>query len=175
MTIATEPTDIEFTVPTSSGDFELPCGAGTYIAKLNRIERAEDGQWGPRIYWYWELHNTVDGPNDVRPVAFDTDGNPWCFRESTSTKFGENPKTGLKAAARERAEALLKKTFAEGESMRSSELVGKAAVLHLIWKTSQDQSRQYLNVAHIEPYRKGFLAPVQSTADESDDTSEAPF
>lgn len=173
MTMTTEPVDIEFKVPDSSEPFEQPCGPGTYIAKLNRIEKAKDGDFGPQIYWFWELYNTYDNANDVRAVAFEKDGTtPWCFREPTSTKFGENPKSGVKAKARIRAEALLKKEFGEGESMRASELVGKPAILHLIWKTSQDQTKQYLNVAHIEPYRKGYLAPFQAPEDAATDSAD---
>jgi hypothetical protein len=152
---------VEFVVPDSSGSFELPIGPGAYIAKLQKIEAAPEGEWGPQIFWYWEIFNTYDlEGKDVRPASYNADGSIWCYRERTSTKFGEAPNGGVKAKARERAEALLRRELAPGERLQVADLIGRPAVLHLIWKTALDGQKQYLNVAHIERYRVGMLAPL---------------
>lgn len=171
----TSQADIVFSVPDSSQSFELPIGPGMYIAKLNKIVAAPAGDFGPNIDWYWEIYNTYADANDVKPASHNADGSVWCFRERTSVKFGANPKSGVKAKARERAEALLKREFQDGEQMRGSDLIGKPAILHLIWRTGSDGQRQYLSVAHIEPYRKGMLAPLQPSSDADLDGDGAPF
>ena len=168
--------DFEFHVPDSSQSFELPIGPGPYIVKLNRIEPAPKGEFGDNIYWFWEIYNTFDAEGkDVRPASFNPDGSVWCYRETTSVKFGANPKSGVKAKARERAEALLKREMEDGEVLKASALMGKPAMVHLVWKPSADGTRQYLNVALIEPYRVGMLAPVQPKGDDAGADSVPPF
>ena len=175
--------DIEFTVPTVSdkGDFTYPCGPGTYIGKLVRYEHAPVSPNYPEtsyLYLYWALHNTFDGPDDIRPTAFEADGKtPWCLRDKVSTRFGIS-KGGNKSKMRERAEVLLRREFGDGDKARISEMIGKGAILHLVWRTNEDKTKQFLEIKYLEPYRNGSLAPftpMDDAAPAAADNLDLPF
>lgn len=187
--------DVEFESPRQKAH-ELRVGPGPYIGKLSRLEKAPEGNFGPGMYLYWELWNTVDENGKQKMVAaqLNEDGTVYEWRERTSLKFGKNPKTGVVAAARLRAEALLKRELQDDEietkeQIRAimNEMLGKPAMLYLV--TKQTDQGMFLNAGTVEPYRKGMVAPIQryeevpdeelpfdgGTKAADDDDDEAPF
>lgn len=189
--------DVEFESPKSKA-FELRVGPGPYIGKLNRFEKAGEGNFGPGMYLYWELWNTTEENGKQKMVAaqFNEDGSVYEWRERTSLKFGKNPKNGQIAAARLRAEALLKRELDDDEidtpeKIRAimNEMLGKPAMLYLV--TKQTEQGLFLNAGTVEPYRRGMVAPIQryeeaatdedlpfdggAPATATDDDDEAPF
>jgi hypothetical protein len=182
--------DVEFESPKQKS-FELRVGPGPYIGKLSRLEKAPEGNFGPGMFWYWELWNTTEENGKQKMVAaqFNEDGSVYEWRERTSLKFGKNPKNGQIAGARLRAEALLKRDIEDDEDVRAimNEMLGKPAMLYLV--TKQTEQGLFLNAGTVEPYRKGMVAPIQryeeAAADDelpfdgaeaaSDDDDEAPF
>lgn len=157
-------TDVTFDSPKGKA-YEQRVGPGPYIGKLERLERAPDGQYGANIYWYWGLYNTApdeNGKSKVIPAQLNEDGSVYEWREKTSTKFGRNPKSGVSAKARERAEALLKREIQDDDDPASiaREIIGNGAMLYLTTQQGSD-GNMYLNMKAIEPYRPGMQAPVQ--------------
>lgn len=162
--------DIAFELPTGGGggrpDHLRP---GPFIAKLARVTKAPDGQYGKNMYWFWELHNTGDSAKDLIPVAFNENGSIWQYREMTSVKFGKGKTKDKTAKARVRAEALLRREIDEAEDLRSvlEQLPGKAAFLYLTLNENG-----YLDVEMVERYKAGMLAPLQKIEEETAATAE---
>lgn len=177
MTTHNYDTDVSFDSPKGKS-YEQRVGPGPYIGRCMPLERAPDGQYGPRLRWYWELYNTVqeDGKTKVIPAQLEVDGKTvYQWSELTSTKFGKNPKTGIIAGARKRAEALLNREIQDDDDPRAiaQEIVGKTAFLYLTSQQGND-GNMYLNMSAIEPYKKGMQAPIQRFEEESltDDDDE---
>lgn len=149
---------VEFVVSRGGGGRPESLGAGPVLGKLARIAKAPEGQYGPNMYWYWELFYThPSDPKDVFPASFNPDGSVYQFREITSVKFGKGKVT---AKARERAEALLKRDIDdESENLREvmNSLIGKPAILYLV-----ENERGYLDVKMVERYdpKRVIPAPV---------------
>lgn len=172
MTMTTQNYDTDVTFDSPKGkSFEQRVGPGPYIARCMPLEKAPDGQYGPRLRWYWELYNTTqeDGKTKVVPAQHNVDGSVYQWSELTSTKFGKNPKTGVIAGARKRAEALLNREIQDDDDPRAiaQEIVGKTAFIYLTSQQGND-GNMYLNMSAIEPYKKGMQAPIQRF-DESPD------
>lgn len=162
--------DIEFESPKPKS-YELRVGPGAYIGKLSRLEKAPEGNFGPGMFWYWQLWNTTEENGKQKMVAaqFNEDGSVYEWRERTSLKFGKNPKNGQIAGARLRAEALLKRDIEDDEEIRviMNEMLGKPAMLYLVAK--QTDAGTFLNAGTVEPYRKGMVAPIQRFEEAPDD------
>lgn len=182
MTTQNYDTDVSFDSPKGQS-FELRVGPGPYIARCMPLERAPDGQYGPRLRWHWELYNTIqeDGKTKVIPAQLEVDGKTvYQWTELTSTKFGKNPKTGVVAGSRKRAEALLGREISDDDDPKAiaQEIVGKTAFIYLTTQQGND-GNMYLNMSAIEPYKKGMQAPIQrldeSPEDDGDTDEELPF
>jgi hypothetical protein len=108
--------DIFDDVPSSKFETVQP---GSYIVKLVRVEKAEDGQFGPRRRWVFHLADAATGT-----PAYRADGSLFEFAQLSSTKLGR------KARAREYAEALLNRDLTDGERGADlvPQLVGKKAL-----------------------------------------------
>lgn len=160
---------VQFANP-KSGNFEMPLNPGPYIFKLAAIVDEGEGDFGQQLGWHWEAFNTGVTANEINPAAFNADGSTFLFKERTSTKFGKNPKSGMVAKARSRAEALLKRTIDDDEDVSElpEQLIGKPAFVHLAYKTASDGRSQYLQIVHIEPYKKGMVAPLQIISEDDD-------
>ncbi len=165
--------NVQLNVPSGGGSGELHVKPQSYIGKCVEITDAPPGDYGDNMYWWWELYNTGATASDLICACFEADGKEWRMRDMTSTKFGKNPKSGVTAKARQRVEALLKMeidTDAEDFSVNGllDQCIGKPAMLHIV------EHNGYLNIQHVEPYRKGMLAPLQQIEDDAD-SNEAPF
>jgi hypothetical protein len=170
--------NVQLDVPKSGGTGQLHVRAQSYIARCEDITDAPEGEFGKNMDWWWALYNTGDTATDLVCACVEADGEtPWRFRDRTSTKFGKNPKSGMTAKARQRVEALLKMeidTDAEDFSVGGllDQCIHKWAVVHIVEKNG------YLNIQHVEPYRKGMLVPLQpldDASDESDGLANLPF
>lgn len=92
---------------------------GKYLAKLDRIERMSDGEFGPRRKWVFHLADPATGT-----VIYRADGERHEFPVVTSTKLGP------KATARMLAQGLLGRELTDDDTgaALASEILGKRAI-----------------------------------------------
>lgn len=146
-------------VPGSGGGSTVD--PGSYICKLVRFEKMEDGEWGARRRWVFHLADAKS-----KTAIYNSDGTLHEFKHTTSTK------TGRKAKAREFFEALLGRELQDGEVgiALAREAMGKQA-LALIG----ENDNHWMEIARMTPLASKASKPAPKPADSEETDTADPF
>ena len=127
----------------SSSSFEV-FDAGTYPARVFRIEDDDEGQFGPQYKFIWQLLN----PETNAPT--DHELHSWCSKKLTSKS-----KLAMWAAT-----LLGIPQFDNGAVLDVDELVGKTAMLTVTVEPRRDGDGERNKVVAVTPYRRSAAAPA---------------